>query len=184
DADPVRAADHARARACADRHHEETAVRKLLLALLLLVSGVAILGAQEQPLDRIVAIVGTRPILASQVEEEMVQQQAQGAQLPTDPAGLAALRRQILDRLIELEVLVQQAERDTSIKVTDQEVLDQVEQTYQNVRKQFSSESDFRDQIRQARFGSVEEWRRWLADEQRRQLYAQRLIETQRQKGK
>jgi len=75
---------------------------------------------------------------------------------------------------------VQQAERDTSIKVTDQEVLDQVEQTYQNVRKQFTSENDFRDQIRQARFGSVEEWRRWLADEQRRQLYAQRLIEAQR----
>ncbi len=79
---------------------------------------------------------------------------------------------------------MQQAQRDTSIKVTDQEVLDQVEQTYQNVRKQFSAENDFRDQIRQARFGSVEEWRRWLADEQRRQLYAQRLIEAQRQKGK
>jgi len=69
--------------------------------------------------------------------------------------------------------------------VTDQEVLDQVEQTYQNVRKQFASESDFRDQIRQARFGSVEELAPgWLADEQRRQLYAQRLIEAQRQKGK
>ncbi|HUC41242.1 MAG TPA: peptidylprolyl isomerase, partial [Gemmatimonadales bacterium] len=158
-------------------------MRKALLALLVS-CGVTTLGAQEQPLDRIVAIVGTRPILASQIEEEMVQQQAQGAQLPTDAAGLAALRRQVLDRLIELEILVQQAQRDTSIKVTDQEVLDQVEQTYQNVRKQFSSENDFRDQIRQARFGSVEEWRRWLADEQRRQLYAQRLIEAQRQKGK
>ena len=138
----------------------------------------------EQSLDRIVAVVGTRPILASQIEEEMVQQQAQGQALPTDSAALATLRRQILDRLIELEILVQQAERDTSIKVTDQEVLDQVEQTYQNVRKQFSNENDFRDQIRQARFGSVEEWRRWLADGQRRQLYAQRLIEAQRQKGK
>lgn len=140
---------------------------------------------QPEPLlDRIVAVVGTRPILVSQIEEEMVQQQAQGQALPTDSAGLATLRRQILDRLIELEILVQQAERDTSIKVTDQEVLDQVEQTYQNVRKQFTAENDFRDQIRQARFGSVEEWRRWLADQQRRQLYAQRLIEAQRQKGK
>ncbi len=159
-------------------------MRRTLLGLALLVCSTATLAAQEQPLDRIVAIVGTRPILASQIEEEMVQQQAQGAQLPTDSAGLAAARRQILDRLIELEVLVQEAQRDTSIKVTDQEVLDQVEQTYQNVRKQFSSENDFRDQIRQARFGSVEEWRRWLADEQRRQLYAQRLIEQQKQKGK
>jgi len=153
------------------------------LGVLLAASMVAATAA-AQTLDRIVAIVGTRPILASQIEEEMVQQQAQGQALPTDSAGLAAMRRQVLDRLVELEILVQQAERDTSIKVTDQEVLDQVEQTYQNVRKQFTSENDFRDQIRQARFGSVEEWRRWLADEQRRQLYAQRLIEAQRQKGK
>ena len=151
---------------------------------LLLAASMVVATATAQTLDRIVAIVGTRPILASQIEEEMVQQQAQGQTLPTDSTGLATLRRQILDRLVELEILVQQAERDTSIKVTDQEVLDQVEQTYQNVRKQFTSENDFRDQIRQARFGSVEEWRRWLADEQRRQLYAQRLIEAQRQKGK
>src|SRR5262245_16069279 len=136
------------------------------------------------PLDRIVAVVGTRPILASEVEEEMIQAQAQGQQLPPDSAGRMAVRRQILDRIIELEILVQQAQRDTAIKVTEQEVLDQVEQSYQNVRKQFRTENEFRDQIRLARFGSVEEWRRWLADQQRRELYAQRLIETQRQSGK
>jgi len=141
-------------------------------------------AAAQQPIDRIVAIVGTRPILASQVEEEMVQAQAQGQQLPPDSAGRMLMRHQILDHLVELELLVQHAQRDTSIKITDQEVLDQVEQTYQNVRKQFASEVDFREQIKQAHFGSVEEWRRWLADEQRRQLYAQRLIEAQRQKGK
>jgi peptidyl-prolyl cis-trans isomerase SurA len=156
---------------------------KMVLAL---VAGmlVATVSAAQQPVDRIVAVVGTRPILASQIEEEMVQAQAQGQPIPPDSAGRAAMRRDILDRIIELELLVQQAQRDTTIKITDQEVLDQVEQTYQNVRKQFASEVEFRDQIKQAHFGSVEEWRRWLADEQRRQLYAQRLIEAQRQKGK
>jgi peptidyl-prolyl cis-trans isomerase SurA len=152
--------------------------------LVLLTAFAVTTAAAQQSIDRIVAIVGTRPILASQIDEEMVQAQAQGQTVPADSTGRAVMRRQILDRLIELEILVQQAQRDTSIKVTDQEVLDQVEQTYQNVRKQFAAENDFRDQIRQARFGSVEEWRRWLADEQRRQLYAQRLIEAQRQKGK
>ena len=135
------------------------------------------------PLDRIVAIVGTRPILASQLEEELVQLQAQGRELPADSAGRAGLRRQILDEMIELELLVQQAQRDTAVKVTEQEVLDQVEQSYQNVRKQFNSDAEFRDQLRTARFGSVEEWRRWLADEQRRALYSRRLIEAQKQRG-
>ncbi|HEV2670402.1 MAG TPA: peptidylprolyl isomerase [Gemmatimonadales bacterium] len=154
--------------------------------LLAVIAGLALVpaAAAQQPIDRIVAIVGTRPILASQVDEEMVQQQAQGQPLPPDSAGRMLVRHQVLDHLIEEELLVQQAQRDTSIKITEQEVLDQVEQTYQNVHKQFSSEIEFREQIKQAHFGSVEEWRRWLADEQRRQLYAQRLIEAERQKGK
>lgn len=159
---------------------------RLRAALVAICLGIApsVQAQEPQPVDRIVAVVGTRPILASEVEEEMIQAQAQGQQLPPDSAGRMVVRRQILERMIELEVLVQQAQRDTSIKITDQEVLDQVEQTYQNVRKQFRSENEFRDQIRQARFGSVEEWRRWLADQQRRELYAQRLIEAQRQQGK
>lgn len=137
-----------------------------------------------RPIDRIVAIVGTRPILASQLEEGLVQQQAQGRQLPTDTAALAALRRQLLDQIVELELLVQQAQRDTTVRVSEQEVLDQVEQSYQNVRKQFSSEVEFRDQLRAAGMGSVEEWRRWLADDQRRTLLARRLIESRQREGK
>jgi len=159
-------------------------LRLVLFAMCALTATARAQAGGGQPLDRIVAVVGMRPILASEIEEDMIQAQAQGQQLPPDSAGRMAVRRQILDRIVELELLVQQAQRDTTIKVTDQEVLDQVEQTFQNVRKQFRSENEFRDQIRQARFGSIEEWRRWLADQQRRELYAQRLIESQRQQGK
>jgi len=38
----------------------------------------------------------------------MVQSQAQGQPIPPDSAGRMVMRRQILDRLIELEILVQQ----------------------------------------------------------------------------
>ncbi len=134
--------------------------------------------------DRIVAIVGPRPILASQVEEQLVLAQAQGAQLPADSAGRNQARRQVLNQMVDEELLVQQAERDTAIKVTDQEVQDQVEQTVQNVRKQFTSVTDFRTQLQAAGFASEEEWRRWLADNQRRSILQQRLIEQLRQKGK
>jgi len=81
-------------------------------------------------------------------------------------------------------LLVQQAERDTTIKVSDQEVQDQVEQTVQNVRKQFTAVTEFQAQLRAAGFQSEEEWRRWLADNQRRSILQQRLIELLRQKGK
>lgn len=150
------------------------------------VFGATIAAAQQgaRPLDRIVAVVGTRPILASHIDEEMVRFQAQGGQVPTDSAGRAKMRRQILDRMVEEELVVQQAQRDTSVKVTDQEVLDAVEQTYQNARKQFTSEIEFQNQLRAVGLGSVEEWRRQLSDDQRRRILQDRLFENLRQKGK
>src|SRR5205814_1636551 len=141
-------------------------------------------AATDRPVDRIVAVVGTKPILASQVEEQLVLAQSQGAKVPADSAGRDAARRQILSQMVDEELLVQQAERDTTIKVTDQEVQDAVEQTVQNVRNQFTSIPEFQAQLRAAGFVSEEEWRRWLADQQRRAILQQRLIEGLKQKGK
>jgi len=141
-------------------------------------------AAMDRPVDRIVAVVGAKPILASQVEEQLVLAQSQGAKMPEDSAGRDAARRQILSQMVDEELIVQQAERDTTIKVTEQEVQDAVEQTVQNVRKQFTSITEFKAQLRAAGFVSEEEWRRWLADQQRRSILQQRLIEDLKQKGK
>src|SRR6059058_5670182 len=141
-------------------------------------------SATARAVDRVVAVVGTKPILASQVEEQLVLAQSQGSKVPEDSAGRDAARRQILSQMVDEELLVQQAERDTTIKVTDQEVQDAVEQTVQNVRKQFTSITEFQAQLRAAGFVSEEEWRRWLADQQRRSILQQRLIEALKQKGK
>jgi peptidyl-prolyl cis-trans isomerase SurA len=141
-------------------------------------------SATARLVDRIVAVVGTKPILASQLEEQLVLAQSQGAKIPSDSAGREAARRQLLAQLVDEELLVQQAERDTTIKVTDQEVQDAVEQTVQNVRKQFASIAEFQAQLRAAGFVSEEEWRRWLAEQQRRSILQQRLIEELKQKGK
>lgn len=156
--------------------------------------GLALLGAatvapravagQAILVDRIVAVVGSQPILSSQLDEEIASAQAQGQTLPTDSAARAAMRRRILNSLVETELLVQQAERDTSVKVTEQEVQEAVEQTVKNVRGRFASEQEFQNQLKLAAFGGVEEWRRWLTEQQRRQILQQRLIESLRQKGK
>jgi peptidyl-prolyl cis-trans isomerase SurA len=144
------------------------------------------IGARAQapmPVDRIVAVVGSQPILESEVEEQIAQSKASGQAIPQDSAGLAVYRHRLLDNMIDAELLVQQAERDTTVKVTEQEVLDAVEQTVKNVRARFTSEAEFQRQVRIA-FGTVEEWRRLLTREQRRSILQQRLIETLRQKEK
>ena len=78
--------------------------------------------------DRVVAVVGNRPVLASQVEEEIFSRESQGAKLPTDPEGSKAVREQIVSSIIDEELLVQQAQRDTSITVTDEEIASGVEE--------------------------------------------------------
>src|SRR4029453_14716821 len=92
--------------------------------------------------DKVVAVVGNRPVLASQVEEEIFSRQSQGQHLPESPDSIDALRKQVISTIVDEELLVQQAQRDTSIKVTDQEIADGVEQQVRKVRGNFPSEVD------------------------------------------
>jgi peptidyl-prolyl cis-trans isomerase SurA len=134
--------------------------------------------------DRVVAVVGNRPVLASQVDEEMFSRQSQGQQLPDDPDSLAAIRKQVVSSIVDEELLVQQAQRDTAIKVTDQEIADGVEQQVRKVRQNFQSEVDYKNELRKAGFETPEEYRRWLTDQQRRAAFQNRLIDKLRQDGK
>jgi peptidyl-prolyl cis-trans isomerase SurA len=134
-------------------------------------------------LDRIIAVVGDHPILASEVEERLLVSAQQG-QVPTDSAARGALRKRILQQMINEELEVQQAVRDTSIKVTDQEVQDQVEQQVKAVKTQIPDPNEFLRQLHIAGFASVEEWRRKVAEDQRRQILISRLLENLRQSDK
>ena len=134
--------------------------------------------------DRVVAIVGNRPVLASQVDEEIFSRQSQGAKLPSDPEGLELVRGEIVSSIIDEELLLQQAQRDTAITVTDEEIASGVEEQVRKVRGNFSSEVDYTSELRKAGFQTPEEYRRWLTDQQRRAAFQNRLIEKLRNEGK
>jgi peptidyl-prolyl cis-trans isomerase SurA len=134
--------------------------------------------------DRVVAVVGNRPVLASQVDEEIFSRQSQGIKLPTDPEGIKQVRQQIISSIIDEELLVQQAMRDTAITVTDEEIASGVEEQVRKVRSNFTSEVDYATELRKAGFQTPEEYRRWLTDQQRRAAYQNRLIEKLRNEGK
>jgi peptidyl-prolyl cis-trans isomerase SurA len=156
-------------------------------------------GAQPQPapaapagplrdttitVDRVVAVVGNQPILGSQVDEEIFSRQSQGLQLPKDEPGLMALRKSVAQSIVDEEILIQEAQRDTSIKVTDQEISDGVEQQIKKVRGNFSNEADYAAELRKAGFQTPDEYRRWLGDQQRRAAYQNRLMDKLRSDGK
>ena len=134
--------------------------------------------------DRVLAVVGNRPVLASQVDEELFSRQAQGMKLPDDPKQLDALRREVVSSIVDEELLVQQAMRDTTIEVTDQEIADGVEQQVRQVRDNFTSELDYKNELKKAGFQTPEEYRRWLTDQQRRAALQNRLIDGLKGAGK
>jgi len=143
--------------------------------------------AQSAPqvVDRIVAIVGSTPILFSQLQEEVLQRQANNQlQIPSDSAALAALRRQVLESMIDDEVLYQKAREDTAISVSDADVQVKVEEQVRKVRAQFPTDSAFRAQITAAHFTTQEEWRRWLGEQQRRSDYETAYIQKLTNDGK
>ena len=162
-------------------------MRRPIMTLLALAAATPLAAQQSSTgavVDRVVAVVGTRAILLSQLEEQVVQLRAQGDMaLPEDSAGWEALRLDLLNEMVRDQLLVQQAERDTLIRISEQEVLDQVEQTYQNVRRQFATEAEFQTRLREAGFGAPDEWRRYLGEQQRRTILRQRLMESLRQQG-
>ncbi len=134
--------------------------------------------------DRVVAVVGNRPILSSQVDEEIFSRQSQGLKPPSSPQELDALRKQVIQSIVDDELLVQEAERDTTIKVTDQEIADGVEQQIKKIRSNFSSEVEYAAELRKAGFQTPDEYRRWLTDQQRRAALQNRLVDERRGSGK
>lgn len=128
--------------------------------------------------DRIVAVVGNQPILGSQIDEQFFTiLSSPNAPRLASAEDSASLRRRILDDMIDEELLVQEALRDTAVKVTEQEVNEAVNQRLTSLRGQFTSEVDYRRELQNAGFQTPDEFRRYLADQHRRRFLRTRLVE-------
>jgi peptidyl-prolyl cis-trans isomerase SurA len=135
------------------------------------------------PIDGVVAVVGTTPILRSEVEERLAQARAAGQKMPTDSASQQAMLRSILDAIIDEELLVQKA-KEEKVEVSDNDVNADVDKRMQTIRTRFTTEKEFRDELKKSGFGTVDEFRRWLMDQSRRSQLQQKLFEKLRSDGK
>ncbi len=122
----------------------------------------------ELPIDRIAAVVGTTAILMSDIEAALASQQVQ---VPPDSAGRAALMREVLEQLIDMEVIVQRAKADTTILVDEGEIQSMADAQISRIRTNFPTDQAYRDALVEAGFGTPEEYRvRQLEDLRRRQM--------------
>ncbi|HEX6268147.1 MAG TPA: peptidylprolyl isomerase [Burkholderiales bacterium] len=142
---------------------------------------------QQFPVERIAAIAGAEVVLATEVEERLAQYAqelaSRGQRMPTDSASLRQFRLQMLDRMINDALMVQRA-KQLGIEVTDEEVEGVVGRRMQAIQGNFPSETAFREELRRVGFGSPEEFRRRLQEQERRNVLQQRLISQLREEGK
>lgn len=113
--------------------------RILMLVAALAAAPTAILSAQAPGpdlVDRIVAVVGDSVVLESDVLAEVERLRAAGTAMPSDPDGVAELRRDQLDAIINELIILQAAERD-SIMVLEPEVAAQVDAQIAQLERQF-----------------------------------------------
>lgn len=137
-----------------------------------------------EPIDRIVAVVGTTPILFSMVEERFYQNQANpAARIPKDSVGIASYKRQLVDTLINEELLYQEAIKDTTIQVTDQEVAEAVDGQLARQRRQYKTQQEFDTEMRGIGFNTLDDYRKWMLEQQRKEFYRERFSQLLRQKG-
>jgi peptidyl-prolyl cis-trans isomerase SurA len=136
------------------------------------------------PVDRIVAVVGNRALMRSQLDEQFYQLiTSLGVTGPSTAADSAKLRRQILEDMVDDELMVQQAQKDTTIKVTDAEVIESVEKTLRDIRQKYPNEFEFQKELRAAGFVSMEEYRRFMVEQARRDMFRSRLTDVLKEQG-
>ncbi len=135
------------------------------------------------PLDRVAAVVGDEPILWSEVLERVNVERSQGLSVPNDSAGQMEVARSVVNELINEELLVQKA-KDLKVEVTDDDVAPAVDEQIKRVRANFSSDQEFRAALKKAGFGNVEEYRKTLVDNQKRQELQRKVIQKIKEDGK
>ena len=153
-------------------------MRKSVTVLIALAAAAAMpLGAAAQgaakaaaavPLDRVVAVVGSDPIMESQVTEAIIQRQQQDPtfKLPTDSAGWASFQQNIINGLIDQRLLLQQA-KEEKLSIPDSVLGSTVDAQIAKTRAQFATEAQYRDELAKAGLGTPDEYRQFLMQQLR-----------------
>ncbi|HJQ53773.1 MAG TPA: peptidylprolyl isomerase [Gemmatimonadaceae bacterium] len=135
------------------------------------------------PIDRVVAVVGDQPLLWSDVLTAINQRRAQGLQLPTDSAAQTALARSVLGELVDEEILVQKA-KELKLDAGDADVTSAADRQIKQVRAQFPSDDEYRNELKKAGLGTPEEYRKSLIEQYRRQNIQQKAFAELRKQAK
>ncbi|MEW6014496.1 MAG: peptidylprolyl isomerase [Candidatus Zixiibacteriota bacterium] len=101
----------------------------------------ALLAAE--PVERIAAIVGSEPILTSELAAQIQMVAIQRKIRPANQEEAERLQKEILEQMIMEKLIQIEARKDTSIKVSSEEIDQTLDDHVRNIASQFPSEDAF-----------------------------------------
>lgn len=146
--------------------------RGIVIAVIVFLSG----SVHGEILDRVVAVVDKEIILLSELEAQLQLYSIQTRTNLSDEAVRDSLRHELLDRMIEDKVLLVDAERDTSISITNKEVDEALTEQIRRIKSQFPSEDAFQEQLRSEGL-TLKGLRNQYRDEVKNQILKDMLIQ-------
>ncbi len=150
-------------------------VSTFLFAVALLIFAVAPALYAWEPLDKIVAVVGDKVILASELEFQLQLYAVQtGSKVPVD-AEAHKLKQQILSQMIDDRLILIKAMQDTTVTVSDEEVDEALNTRLDELKSRFPTEAAFEQQV-VAEGYTMRELKAKLREEAREQILKQKLI--------
>lgn len=144
----------------------------MILSLSLIMS--ANIWAGEK-LDGIAATVDNRIILISEVQSQLQLALMQMKIDRSDKTIIDSLSNEIIQQMIDDKLILIEAEKDTSIEVSNQEIEEALNNHIVRIKQQFPSEEAFLAQL-SAEGLTLKELRKRYKDEVKNQLYKERLL--------
>ena len=156
----------------------------ILLSIGLLLSPGFMTGqvpSEEDVVDRVMAIVGDSIILRTEIQEELQRMaMSEGVPLPDPGSELDQMMSEVLDQMINRSLVLQEAARDTLIRVNESEIEDRVAARSDDVAQQFGGQSGLQqalatDGLNLAEYRDL--LRTQIRQEQTQQLFLQRTLQ-------
>jgi peptidyl-prolyl cis-trans isomerase SurA len=146
-------------------------MRPTKIVALLAFIGATPAAAQERTefLGRIVAVIGDSIVTNVDLQEAMLGWQATtGQPLPQDPVALAQIQREVLEDRIDQLLLLQEAQRDTSLRVPEAQVTQTVDQNIRRLEQQLGGPAAFERALQESNLTRQSYRERMLAADQTR----------------
>lgn len=140
-------------------------------------------GVRNVAVDRIVAVVGNKPILMSEVLERIAQARSQGTQVPEDSAGQVQMAKDMLGLIVDEEALVAAA-KQFKAEVSENDVNAAVEKQLKEVRARVKTDAEWRSALKREGFGTEGDFRKFLADLERRRDLQRMAMDSLKARGR